>query len=27
RSTIDQDKCIKCGSCVSVCRFGAVKVD
>ncbi len=24
---IDQSKCIKCGSCVSVCRFGAVKVD
>lgn len=24
---IDQNKCIKCGSCVSVCRFGAVRVD
>ena len=24
---IDRDKCIKCGSCVSVCRFGAVNVD
>ena len=24
---IDRNKCIKCGSCVSVCRFGAVRVD
>lgn len=24
---IDNSKCIKCGTCVSVCRFGAVKVD
>lgn len=24
---IAPDKCIKCGSCVSVCRFGAVNVD
>lgn len=24
---IDQNKCIKCGSCVNVCRFGAVRVD
>jgi len=25
--SIDQDKCIKCGVCYDVCRFGAVKVD
>lgn len=24
---IDNSKCIKCGTCVNVCRFGAVKVD
>ncbi len=24
---IDQEKCIRCGMCKSVCRFGAVKVD
>ena len=24
---IDQDKCIKCGNCATVCRFGAVKVE
>ncbi|MGC8612099.1 MAG: 4Fe-4S binding protein, partial [Athalassotoga sp.] len=26
--TIDQEKCIKCGSCFEVCRFDAVeKID
>jgi Fe-S-cluster-containing hydrogenase component 2 len=24
---IDQDKCIKCGVCSEVCKFGAVKVE
>ena len=24
---IDQDKCIKCGLCHSVCRFDAVRID
>ena len=23
---IDMEKCIKCGNCVSVCRFNAVEV-
>ncbi|KPU46331.1 NADP-reducing hydrogenase subunit HndC [Oxobacter pfennigii] len=25
--SIDQSKCIKCGNCFSVCRFGAVQMD
>jgi NADH-quinone oxidoreductase subunit F len=24
---IDQEKCIKCGSCVEVCKFDAVMVE
>ena len=25
RSTIDQDKCIKCGKCLETCKFGAIE--
>ena len=24
---IDQDKCVKCGGCYEVCRFGAVTIE
>ncbi|MEI3129646.1 MAG: 4Fe-4S binding protein [Oscillospiraceae bacterium] len=24
---IDQNACIKCGQCITLCRFGAVSVD
>ena len=27
KAVIDQDKCIKCGKCVTVCRFDAVDKD
>jgi uncharacterized Fe-S center protein len=27
KASIDRDKCIGCGECVAVCRFGAVKYD
>ena len=27
KANIDRDKCIGCGECVAVCRFGAVKYD
>jgi len=27
RSIIDQDKCIKCGKCIDVCKFGAVEIE
>jgi hypothetical protein len=27
KASIDKDKCIGCGECVAVCRFGAVKYD